>query len=498
MFQIKYYKIKKIKGNMIYHNNNDNQRHFCWTEDNRLQGFMDNRNTAFYNYDASGERNMKITGHTLQTTQNGEPVYYPFLENPVLYTNGLITINEHGYTKHYFTEGNRVCSKIGGGFANAPANPLATQVAPMEMAYNEQKSFQEDGIMRTFVECIDKEAAFNFFNKISNSVQNSLNLNDPEPAFYYLTDHLGSSSYITDGQGNVTQTISYLPFGEEQVDLVHFNPAYETPYKFNGKEKDEETGFNYFGARYYYDYLSIWLSVDPLMHKYPHLSPYVYCLNNPVRVTDPDGRDVEITRNDEDKKVTVRANFYYSKKDIERKEGFSVAGAMQQSLDSWGTDIKTAVNETEGMSNYSVDVQFNMIDVDKLDNGMTAKEMADGDRIGNAIIHDETLESRIQATVGNNKYLRVNMNNAASDDGVYFGTTTLQGTIKHEIGHFFGLWDRAGGNGHAPYIKNDLMSYDVNTRGNAVAPFKRVLDFTGLKQAGTKSILINKNKREPK
>jgi RHS repeat-associated protein len=205
------------------------------------------------------------------------------------FSNALLA---NGYTKHYFTEGNRVCSKIGGGFANAPANPLATQVAPMEMAYNEQKSFQEDGIMRTFVECIDKEVAFNFFNKISNSVQNSLNLNDPEPAFYYLTDHLGSSSYITDGQGNVTQTISYLPFGEEQVDLVHFNPAFETTYKFNGKEKDEETGFNYFGARYYYDYLSIWLSVDPKFYLYPHLSSYNYCANNPVNAIDPDGRKI--------------------------------------------------------------------------------------------------------------------------------------------------------------------------------------------------------------
>ncbi|MDR1726285.1 MAG: hypothetical protein LBR28_07855 [Bacteroidales bacterium] len=128
----------------------------------------------------------------------------------------------------------------------------------------------------------------------SNSVQNSLNLNDPEPAFYYLTDHLGSSSYITDGQGNVTQTISYLPFGEEQVDISYNNPAFETTYKFNGKEKDEETGFNYYGARYYYDYLSIWLSVDPLMHKYPHLSPYVYCANNPVNAIDPNGKEIKI------------------------------------------------------------------------------------------------------------------------------------------------------------------------------------------------------------
>ena len=43
-------------------------------------------------------------------------------------------------------------------------------------------------------------------------------------------------------------------------------------------------------ARYYNSDLSIWLSVDPLVDKYPNLSPYVYCANNPGRLVDPDGR----------------------------------------------------------------------------------------------------------------------------------------------------------------------------------------------------------------
>ncbi|MDR1847274.1 MAG: hypothetical protein LBR17_04060 [Bacteroidales bacterium] len=41
------------KGNMLYHNNNGNDRYLCWTEDNRLQGFMDNSHSAYYTYDAS-------------------------------------------------------------------------------------------------------------------------------------------------------------------------------------------------------------------------------------------------------------------------------------------------------------------------------------------------------------------------------------------------------------------------------------------------------------
>ena len=61
-------------------------------------------------------------------------------------------------------------------------------------------------------------------------------------------------------------------------------------HTFSAKEKDSETGLSYFGARYYSSDLSIWLSVDPMSDKYPSLSPYVYCANNPVKFNDPDGR----------------------------------------------------------------------------------------------------------------------------------------------------------------------------------------------------------------
>ena len=58
---------------------------------------------------------------------------------------------------------------------------------------------------------------------------------------------------------------------------------------FSGKEKDSETGYYYFGARYYNPDLSLWLSVDPMSDKYPSLSPYNYCAWNPMKLVDPDG-----------------------------------------------------------------------------------------------------------------------------------------------------------------------------------------------------------------
>ena len=65
-------------------------------------------------------------------------------------------------------------------------------------------------------------------------------------------------------------------------------------YTFSAKERDSETGLSYFGSRYYSSDLSIWLSVDPMSAKYPSLSPYTYCANNPVKCVDPNGEEVVI------------------------------------------------------------------------------------------------------------------------------------------------------------------------------------------------------------
>lgn len=62
-------------------------------------------------------------------------------------------------------------------------------------------------------------------------------------------------------------------------------------YTFSAKEKDTETGYSYFGSRYYSSDLSIWLSVDPMAAKYPSLSPYTYCADNPVILVDPNGEE---------------------------------------------------------------------------------------------------------------------------------------------------------------------------------------------------------------
>jgi RHS repeat-associated protein len=72
---------------------------------------------------------------------------------------------------------------------------------------------------------------------------------------------------------------------------------------FSAKEKDEETQYSYFGARYYNSDISIWLSVDPMSDKYPNLSPFMYCAGNTVILVDPDGRQIFIHGEDAQKTV---------------------------------------------------------------------------------------------------------------------------------------------------------------------------------------------------
>jgi RHS repeat-associated protein len=119
--------------------------------------------------------------------------------------------------------------------------------------------------------------------------------------YFYHPDHLGSTSYVTTRLGKVSQHVEYIPFGE--VFLEEKNDKWNTPYKFNAKEFDEETGLYYYGARYFDSKISVWYSVDkPLIdgtylsgkhnggvYNSSNLNGYAYCYQNPVILVDPDG-----------------------------------------------------------------------------------------------------------------------------------------------------------------------------------------------------------------
>ncbi|MDD3280925.1 MAG: RHS repeat-associated core domain-containing protein [Bacteroidales bacterium] len=132
------------------------------------------------------------------------------------------------------------------------------------------------------------------------SPQGSLNFVNPYPdlcnlqgnaqeteLFYYHPDHLGSTGMVTDNLSNITAGYLYAPFGE----ILQEHSAVDNripKYAFNAKELDEENGMYYYSARYYAP--PTFISRDPMFEKYPSISPYTYCANNPVRLVDPNGK----------------------------------------------------------------------------------------------------------------------------------------------------------------------------------------------------------------
>ncbi|EKT3958572.1 hypothetical protein NTJ28_002588, partial [Flavobacterium psychrophilum] len=75
--------------------------------------------------------------------------------------------------------------------------------------------------------------------------------------FYYHPDHLGSSSYISTLNGQISQHVEYIAFGE--VLFEEHSSSFKSPYLFNGKELDRETNLTNFGARYLDMKTSLWL-----------------------------------------------------------------------------------------------------------------------------------------------------------------------------------------------------------------------------------------------
>ena len=260
---------------------------------NRLQAFMERGEeggtAAYYNYSADGERNIKLTSPRMLMSQNASMYSNPQLIYPTLYASPLITLTQRGYTKHYFEEDCRVCSRLGGGFrGQIPDEEIDTKVEVLNASYENLFKQQQTGIHNTFRNCIGAKPIIYEMYDLRQMLREYVG---DEKSYFYHSDHLGSAAYLTSG-GDVTQTLNYLPYGEDWIDVQFNLDPRLGQYTFNGKEKDYESGFHYYGARYYWsEVLTGWLSVDPMMDKYPNISPYNYCMWNPIGIIDPDGQD---------------------------------------------------------------------------------------------------------------------------------------------------------------------------------------------------------------
>ncbi|MFL9836662.1 RHS repeat-associated core domain-containing protein [Flavobacterium sp. ST-75] len=281
-----------------------------WDEENRLVGVDLNPDEetghpiAVYTYDAGGERVIKYNLDRIDVSSNATEVGQETKDNVMIYPSGLLmgkvtkisaSENRFIYTKHYYMGTERMSAKTGTfrDLGLYPDKMVLDKFPGINPSIIRNLSNQSVDDAETIVSYVygqfDQTANIPQFNSFTEGILDDRSTHDPKlyDAFYFHPDQLGSSSYISNLAGNVSQHIEYMPFGEILVD-EHIN-SFNTPFKFNGKEYDEETGNYYYSARYYDPKWSIFISVDPLAEK--TMSSYGYCYNNPIIYTDPDGRD---------------------------------------------------------------------------------------------------------------------------------------------------------------------------------------------------------------
>lgn len=111
---------------------------------------------------------------------------------------------------------------------------------------------------------------------------------------YQLSNHLGSSSLEIGEAGNVISYEEYFPFGGSAfVAGDNRREINLKDYRYSGKERDDATGFYYYGHRYYVPWTGRWLSPDPIGPE-DGLNLYQFVRNNPINLIDPDGTNAAI------------------------------------------------------------------------------------------------------------------------------------------------------------------------------------------------------------
>ena len=194
---------------------------------------------------------------------------------------------------------------------------------------------------------------------------------DPQPqagggVSYLTVDHLGSTRVVTNSTGGVKSRYDYLPFGQElssnvsgRTTAMGYSAAHGLRQKFTQKERDAESGLDYFLARYYSSVQGRFTGVDPLLssgktHRPESWNRYSYCYNNPLRYLDPDGKKVKA----EDEKAL---------RNIRNTLPASIRNQVK--LDKNGFIDKKALNRIK-----STDANF--LDLKKMVNSSTVVEVA--------------------------------------------------------------------------------------------------------------------------
>ena len=165
---------------------------------------------------------------------------------------------------------------------------------------------------------------------------------DPTPAVKFnLEDHLRTSSVVLDQYGGLINREEYYPFGD-----TCFGAFAKKRYRYVGKEKDNESGLYYYGARYYAGWMCRFISVDPLAASYAHLNPYNYAGNKPIGDLDIDGMQSPTEPVAETQKYGFASG----------NEAFDAVANKVLSDHSSGTAVNIEITQCDGYAEGSIEV----------------------------------------------------------------------------------------------------------------------------------------------
>ena len=300
---------------------------------------------------------------------------------------------------------------------------------------------------------------------------------------YLTADHLGSTRLVTDASGNSTKCYDYLPFGEEIPNGYGGRTAscfgagsYPSApdvvsEKFTGKERDAETGLDYFGARYMSSAQGRFTSVDPLMASSHTSNPqswnrYAYALNNPLRFVDPNGMDVPAAcAEDKNCQIIVKVKPSGGLTDKERQT-FEKNQLQQAQKDFGNSNIKLQFSYTQGSYtvNDSDQPQLTGLKSDSLNLVVSTTTPRRGEAGVSGLAGNGTAVSFLNFNDVNNSNL-----------GPFLSNTT-----EHEMGHQF-LGDPQTGRtpGFFEHMGRDMQIDSMNTaqgRGASQSGYRQGLE----------------------
>ena len=475
--------IYDANGNLVYINTSRvkrdgkedekaSEQKYRWDEENRLLAADENGFVSNYWYDADGERTVKTSGENEAIYVNSEfSGGNTSTARFSLYVSPYLVAGQGGkYTKHIYIGSQRIVSKLG-DLASYGADPRRIPYAGNEAdglkvdyksKYGQQLQAIKDNY-RTFdiayngqdnddyvngkgfccddntPEAVQARAMAGTRTARAKAIDGNFKPNDDyeKMQFYYHPDHLGSSSYITNLDGEVSQHIEYVPFGE--VFIEERNNTWNTPYLFNAKELDEETGLYYYGARYMDPKISMWLGVDPLMEKYPSVTGYCYTMDNPIRFIDPDGRDGMVTGNGtETDPYIITAKYFYKKGTLDesQKQGLNDAINAYNNLGG-GSGIKVKEQNRTFYAKYNLSAE-EVKDVNEARLNTCFETTSGEPRYYGNIVGTEVYNGNEYGSANN---FRIDFNVENIKKGIEEGIDSRDintSTAIHEIGHNLG------------------------------------------------------------